>query len=87
MTPYSPWEKVYKLQNLPIVLFVIGKYAYIFRVGSGGRIFCWEDFSRGEFSMEKEFPGPELFKRSFTLGEFARIPMRNMSCILFTIQF
>ena len=31
----------------------------------------------GGFSVERKFPGDELFMGNFTLGEFARNPIRN----------
>ena len=80
MTPYISWGKVFKLRNLPIVLFAIGKYAYIFWVGRGGRIFRWEDFPRGESFMEREvsrgwtFQG-EFYTRWIRQNSYAKISL------------
>ena len=50
--------------------------------GRGGRIFCWENFQ-----WREKFPGGELFSVNFTLGDFARIPVRTSYVLLSLYRF
>ena len=78
IAPHISWGTVFKLLNLPVVLFAIGKHAYIFHEGREGRIFCLEDILHGEnFTWREEFIGDEYSRGSFTLGEFDIISIRN----------
>ena len=44
MTPKASGERSlsYKFTHYLHIVFVIGKYAYIFWLGKGGQVFCWE---------------------------------------------
>ena len=50
--PSAPGERFLSYKIYPL-LICYWEYAYILRVGRG-EIFCWEDFTRGEISMERE---------------------------------
>ena len=43
----------------------------------GGRILCEWDCHGDNFLWRANFPGDEIFRRNFTLGEFAQILIRN----------
>ena len=61
-------------------VFVIGKSVYFFRAG------VRTNFLMGDFPHGRKFPRGELFRGSFTLEDFARVPIRNsfyLSYILF----
>ena len=44
--------------------------------GGGANFSLWA-FLRGHFLWVGTFPGGELVRRNYTLGEFARIPIQN----------
>jgi hypothetical protein len=72
--PTAPGERFLSYKIYP--LFYFGKHAYIFRVGRGGRILCWNDFKRGEFFMKREVSrGSEILLWVNLLGFLYKIPL------------
>jgi len=51
----------------------------------GEQIFWWEFFHGGNSPRGGKFPGNEIVRKNFTLGEFVRIPIQN-SCFLFSVS-
>ena len=59
-TPPQPMGNGLKVRKLPYclrIVFVIGKYAYIFRVGGGVEFFSSEIFHGNDLLCGGKFPG------------------------------
>ena len=84
----QPLGKSFKVKKFVYCLgvgFVTGKYAYIFRVARGGRIFCRKYFQGESFPWRRRFPGGELFRGNFILGEFSILPLQDFFiCLAFS---
>ena len=79
MAPQSSRGNVYVIEFAYClrIVFVIGKYAYIFQVGRRRRIF-YSGILHGENLPRRwKFPRSELFRKNFLQGEFAGILMQS----------
>ena len=61
----------------------IGKHAYI--LGWGGTNFLLGGFPRVNFPWGRNFPGSEIFRGNYALGEFARILIQSFFYVLLSL--
>jgi hypothetical protein len=72
---------------LPIVLFVIGKYAYIFGWGGEDEFSAGRILHRENFPWRRKFPGGELFRGNFTLSDLPKLLYEILYNLDFSLQF